>query len=54
MTAKNSANGMVAETTIALRRLPRNNHCTAKMRTMPKVRLVSTFRVVRPINSERS
>ena len=36
MTAKNSAKGMVAETTIALRRLPRNNHWTAENENDPE------------------
>ena len=45
-TAKNSANGIVAPTTTALRRLPRKIHWTRKTRIMPKLRLRSTVCVV--------
>ena len=52
--AKNSANGTVVATTRALRRLPRNNHCTKKISTMPKAILCRTVRVVTLISSLRS
>ena len=54
MIAKESAKGMVAETTMALRKSPRNSHCTAKTRQTPRIRFLTTFSVVRPIRPERS
>jgi hypothetical protein len=53
-TAKNSANGMVAPTITALRRLPRNTHCSTKIRAMPNAMLCSTVWVVMSIRSLRS
>ena len=53
-TAKNSANGMVAATISALRRLPRNTHCSRKISTMPTTMLCRTVRVVMSIRSLRS
>ena len=44
-TAKNNANGMVAATISALRRLPRKTHCR-KISAMPYAMLCSTVRVV--------
>ena len=52
--AKNRAKGMVAATITALRRLPRNTHCTRKISTMPKIMLCSTVWVVTWIRSDRS
>ena len=53
-TANNSAKGMVAATISALRRLPRNSHCTRKISTMPITMLCSTVWVVTLIRSLRS
>ncbi len=53
-TAKNRAKGMVRATITALRRSPRNSHCTTKIRTMPSSMLCSTVWVVTAIRSERS
>ncbi|GJE62360.1 hypothetical protein MPOCJGCO_4493 [Methylobacterium trifolii] len=52
--AKPSAKGIVAATMIALRRLPRNSHCTTKTSTTPKTRLCITVCVVVWISPERS
>ena len=54
MTAKNSANGIVAPTISALRRLPRNTHCSSTIRPMPTTMLCSTVCVVVSIRSLRS
>ena len=54
MMAKNMANGIVALTMIALRRLPRNTHCTMKISTIPNNRFSMTVCVVTPISSLRS
>ena len=53
-TAKNSANGIVAQTMRALRRLPRKIHCSRKIRPMPTTMLCSTVWVVTSIRSLRS
>lgn len=52
--AKASAKGMVAATMIAERRLPRNSHCSAKIRRMPTTMFSMTVWMVRLIRSERS
>ena len=54
MMANASANGMVAAMMQAVRRLPRNTHCTRKISTMPASMLCSTVWVVTLIRSERS
>ena len=54
MTAKKSAKGMVTATITALRRLPRNSHCTTKTSTTHSTILCSTFWVVTTISSDRS
>jgi hypothetical protein len=54
MTAKNSANGIVAPTISALRRSPRNIHCSSTIRMIPTTMLCSTVWVVRSIRSLRS
>ncbi len=54
MMAKKSANGMVAATMIALRRLPSKSHCTRKISTMPATMLCTTVWVVTAISSVRS
>ncbi|GJD80865.1 hypothetical protein NBEOAGPD_4108 [Methylobacterium gregans] len=54
MTAKNSAKGIVATTISALRRLPRNSHCTTRISAMPNTILCSTVWVVTAIRSARS
>ena len=54
MTAKNSANGIVAPTIKALRRSPRNIHCSSTMRMIPTTMLCSTVAVVTSIRSLRS
>ena len=46
--------GMVAATMIAERRLPRNSHCSAKIRRMPTTMFSMTVWMVRLIRSERS
>ena len=53
-TAKNNANGMVAATISALRRLPRNIHCSRKISAMPNAMLCRTVLVVMSIRSLRS
>ena len=52
--ANDSANGMVVLTMTALRRLPRNTHCSRKMSTMPATMLCSTVWVVTRMRSLRS
>ena len=54
MTAKNSANGIVAPTISALRRSPRNIHCSSTIRMIPTTMLCSTVCVVMSIRSLRS
>ena len=53
-TAKASANGIVSATMTALRRLPRNSHCNAKISAMPTMRFSITVCVVRSISVDRS
>ncbi len=52
--ANDRANGMVMPTMMALRRLPRNNHCSMKISSTPTIMLCSTVWVVRAIRSLRS
>ena len=52
--ANDSANGIVVATIMALRRLPRNSHCSRKISTMPASMLCSTVCVVTWMRSERS
>ncbi len=52
--AKKRAKGMVAPTMKALRRLPRNTHCSRKIRAMPMTMLCRTVCVVTSIRSLRS
>ncbi len=52
--AKNSANGIVVPTMMALRRLPRNTHCSRKISPMPNTMLCRTVRVVMSMSSLRS
>ncbi len=52
--ANASANGIVAATTTALRRLPRKAHCSTKISAMPSTRLCSTVCVVWAMSSLRS
>ena len=54
ITAKNSANGMVAPTISALRRSPKKIHCSSTIRRMPATMLCSTVAVVISIRSLRS
>ena len=54
MTAKNSANGIVAPTISALRRSPRKIHCSSTISRMPTTMLCSTVWVVMSIRSLRS
>jgi hypothetical protein len=54
MIAKASAKGMVAATITALRKVPRNTHCTRKISTTPKIMFSSTVWVVTSIRSVRS
>ncbi|MGY4297251.1 hypothetical protein ACVWXN_005346 [Bradyrhizobium sp. i1.4.4] len=54
ITAKNSANGIVAPTISALRRSPRNIHCNSTMSRMPTTMLCNTVWVVSSIRSPRS
>jgi hypothetical protein len=44
--ANDSANGMVIATMTALRRLPRNAHCSKKIKTIPATMLCNTVCVV--------
>ena len=46
MMAKNSANGMLTPTMMALRRLPRKTHWMKNTSRQPKMRLCSTVWVV--------
>ena len=52
--AKKKANGMADATTTALRRSPRNNHCTPNTSSTPNRMLNSTVLVVIAISSLRS
>ena len=52
--AKNRAKGIVVATISALRKLPRNTHCTKKISTIPNTMLCTTVRVVMLIRSLRS
>ncbi|OIQ66905.1 hypothetical protein GALL_515240 [mine drainage metagenome] len=54
LTAKNSANGIVAPTMMALRRSPRNSHCRTTISTIPSTMFSSTVFVVVSIRSFRS
>ena len=53
-TANDSANGMVAATISAERKLPSTSHWSSTISTMPSTRLCSTVCVVTPISAERS
>ena len=54
MALKNSAKGMVAETTMALRRSPRKIHWMRNTRSTPTSRLCTTVWVVTEIRELRS
>ena len=53
-TANNKAKGMVADTIIALRKLPRNSHWIRKIRVTPITMLCSTVWVVMSTSALRS
>ena len=54
ITAKKSANGIVAPTISALRKSPRNIHCSSTISKMPTTILCNTVWVVMSIRSLRS